>query len=110
VKILEKYNYNLEIVANNTVNREIKKIGKMAGLSEVITKVKRSQKITQEKYKFIVSHSGRRSFLSTLYNEGINIKEIMLIANHSSLSVTMKYLQIDETEFRNRQKELDILN
>lgn len=110
VQILEKYNYNLNIIANGTVNKEIKEIGKMAGLTEVFTLVRKSKKITQEKYKFIVSHSGRYSFASTLYNAGVTIREISQIIGHTDVETTEIYLRLDETEFINRQKELDILN
>ena len=82
----------------------------MAGLTEVITLVRKNKKITQEKYKFIVSHSGRYSFASTLYNGGVNIKEISQIIGHTQRETTEDYIRLDETEFMNRQKELDILN
>lgn len=39
------------------------------------------------------SHSGRRGFLTSLANKGVQVRLLQELAGHSSLSVTQKYIQ-----------------
>ncbi|MBI3285513.1 MAG: site-specific integrase [Burkholderiales bacterium] len=47
------------------------------------------------------SHSGRRSFLTTLANKGISIHILASLAGHRSVNVTMKYLTANDEMKRN---------
>ena len=47
------------------------------------------------------SHSGRRSFLTSLASKGVGIRILQSLAGHRSLSVTMKYL--DASDDMNRK-------
>ena len=42
------------------------------------------------------SHSGRRTFITELSNNGISVHVIKKLARHSSLSVTQRYIDISE--------------
>ena len=47
------------------------------------------------------SHSGRRSFLTSLANKGIGIRILASLAGHKSIAVTMKYLDANDDMKRN---------
>jgi integrase/recombinase XerD len=47
------------------------------------------------------SHSGRRSFLTTLASKGVSIRVLASLAGHKSLNVTMKYLDASDNMKRN---------
>ena len=47
------------------------------------------------------SHSGRRGFLTTLCQRGINIRLIQELAGHRSLAVTQRYLDVNPAMLRN---------
>ena len=47
------------------------------------------------------SHSGRRSFLTTLANKGIGVRILASLAGHRSIAVTMKYLDANDDMKRN---------
>jgi integrase/recombinase XerD len=47
------------------------------------------------------SHSGRRSFLTTLANKGIGVRILASLAGHKSIAVTMKYLDANDEMKRN---------
>lgn len=42
------------------------------------------------------SHSGRRSFLTSLANKGIGVRILASLAGHRSIAVTMKYLDAND--------------
>ena len=42
------------------------------------------------------SHSGRRTYISQLANNGIAVPIIQKLARHSSLSATQRYIEVDE--------------
>ena len=47
------------------------------------------------------SHSGRRSFLTSLANKGIGVRILASLAGHKSIAVTMKYLDANDDMKRN---------
>ena len=47
------------------------------------------------------SHSGRRSFLTSLANKGIGVRILASLAGHRSIAVTMKYLDSNDDMKRN---------
>ena len=46
------------------------------------------------------SHSGRRSFLTNLAARGVGVRVLAEIAGHSSISVTQRYLDVDDEHMR----------
>jgi integrase len=110
-EIMEYRNFNLNIMVSKTLNLKVKILAQMAGLDEIITKRQKNKYLTQEKYKFITTHSGRRTFLTNLHNSGeLSLNEIKEIANHSSIATTQKYLQLDEREMREKMKRANVFN
>lgn len=47
------------------------------------------------------SHSGRRTFITNLVERGVNPRIIQALARHSSLSTTMRYMDVNDTKLRN---------
>jgi integrase/recombinase XerD len=46
------------------------------------------------------SHSGRRTFITTLANKSINAKVIMSLARHKNLSTTQRYIDVNDEQLR----------
>ena len=47
------------------------------------------------------SHSGRRSLLTNLNNNGINLRTIQKIAGHAHINTTAMYLSVTDTQLHN---------
>jgi len=47
------------------------------------------------------SHSGRRSFITTLANKGISVRILASLAGHKSIAVTQKYIDVNDEMKRN---------
>ena len=46
------------------------------------------------------SHSGRRTFITTLANKSINAKLIMNLARHKNLSTTQRYIDVNDEQLK----------
>jgi len=46
------------------------------------------------------SHSGRRTFITSLANKGVGVRVLMALAGHRSLSVTQKYIDVNDEMLR----------
>ena len=46
------------------------------------------------------SHSGRRTFITTLAHKGINVRVLAALAGHSSIAVTQRYIDLNENVMR----------
>ena len=51
------------------------------------------------------SHSGRRTFITSLANKGVGVRVLMALAGHRSLSVTQAYIDVND-EMQRRAVEL----
>ena len=51
------------------------------------------------------SHSGRRSFITALAGKQVNRRVIQVLARHSNLNTTMRYMDINDTKL-NKAVEL----
>jgi integrase/recombinase XerD len=47
------------------------------------------------------SHSGRRTFITNMAERGVNPRIIQVLARHSCLSTTMRYMDVNDTKLRN---------
>jgi integrase/recombinase XerD len=47
------------------------------------------------------SHSGRRTFITTLSERGVSVRVIQALARHSSLSTTQRYIDVSVDKLRN---------
>lgn len=46
------------------------------------------------------SHSGRRGFITSLANRGVNVRVLMALAGHSNLSTTQRYIELNPAMMR----------
>jgi integrase/recombinase XerD len=44
------------------------------------------------------SHSGRRTFITTLADNAVNVRVIQALARHSNLNTTMRYIDVTQTK------------
>ena len=91
MNIIKKWNYNLPKISNPQINKHIKTICKLADINEVIT----LNGVTKEKYKFISSHTARRTFATFGYHSNVHPRVLRNITGHSSEKTFMTYVQKD---------------
>eukprot|EP01037_Dinobryon_pediforme_P018856 gene18856-19179_t len=46
------------------------------------------------------SHSGRRTFITTLAHKGVNVRVLAALAGHSSIATTQRYIDLNENVMR----------
>ena len=114
--VLKKYEiakdeYQLPKVWEQKLNKRIKTVCRLAGITEPIeiTKIKGGKKITAKypKYKLVSSHTARRSGISNLYNAGVPSLFIMKLSAHRTEREFMKYLRLTEDEIAKKLSEYD---
>ena len=100
--ILDKYNYNIPHLPDQDINRYIKEIGKLAGLTEEVeiesTKGGKSTLERIPKYQLIHSHTARRTGATLMYLAGIDIYDIMKVTGHASPEILKKYIKADSLD------------
>ena len=100
--ILEKYNYNVPHLPDQDINRYIKEIAELAGLTEEVeiesTKGGKSTLQRIPKYKLVHSHTARRTGATLMYLAGIDIYDIMKVTGHASPEILKKYIKADSLD------------
>ena len=99
-RILDKRNGEFPpYLHQNLINKLIKPIAKKAKIiNDYVlerTEGEETVKIKKPKYKFISSHTGRRSFCTNAYNAGVPPHQIMVISGHKSEKVFYNYIKAD---------------
>ena len=46
------------------------------------------------------SHSGRRTFITTLAGKGVSVRVLAELAGHSSIAVTQRYIDVNEAQMK----------
>ena len=104
-EILERYSYNIPVYNSDTVLRKIKKIGKLAGITELHTKtIDRGGKVIEviePRYNFIGTHTARRSFVSNMLKRGLDSKVLMQVTGHKTDSSFMRYIKLSSEDIAN---------
>lgn len=100
--ILEKYDFKLPQIADQTLNYRIKEVGEFAGLDEKmeVTKSKgRNEAVNQlQKFNLISSHTARRSFATNLYLMGVPSETIKKVTGHRTEKSFLKYIKLTNRE------------
>ena len=47
------------------------------------------------------SHSGRRTFITNLANKSVSVRVLAVLAGHSSISTTQRYIDVNDQQLRN---------
>ncbi|MDR1090203.1 MAG: site-specific integrase, partial [Prevotella sp.] len=109
-------------ISDQKHNKQIKAIGKLAGINEdiILTKTRGGKRIeaVKPKYEFITSHTARRSGATNMYLAGVDLKFIQDILGHSKIEQTIRYIKvtaednakrlIDHPYFSGKQPEGDV--
>jgi hypothetical protein len=105
-ELLIKYKYNIPKIYEQKLNKDIKEVGRLAGINELeqIEVIRGGLKVkrTVEKYKLIMTHTARRSGATNMYKNDIPIIDIMKITSHLTESSFMKYIKITKEETAER--------
>jgi len=85
-------------ISDQKHNKQVKAIGKLAGINEevVLSKTRGGKRIesVNPKYKFITSHTARRSGATNMYLAGVDLKFIQDILGHSKIEQTIRYIKV----------------
>ena len=79
-----------------TKNRIIKEVCRKCGIDELVTLYYHGAMVTKKKYELCAFHTARRSFSSILAAKGVPVPEISQYMGHSSLSMTERYIKVDQ--------------
>ena len=124
--ILKKYNYHVPEIADQVMNRYIKRIGEK--LSQTVTSLGRDvktiltkqERLAEEndsktfrydddgnaikyKWELIATHTGRRTCATNMYlSKKYDLREMMLVTGHKKVETFMKYikLSLDEEAYK----------
>jgi len=101
-RILEKYGGAIPHLPDQELNRHIKEIGRLAGLTEPVTvessKGGRSIRERIPKYRLIHSHTARRTGATLMYLAGIDLYDIMKVTGHTTPAILKKYIKANNLE------------
>lgn len=102
-EIFEKYgNHPPTVQCNQSTNRMIKKLCRMAGIVEPISIMETAggqrKEATYEKCDLVTSHTGRRSFATNAHKAGIDSLSLMQITSHTSESSFLRYIRVSKEE------------
>ena len=81
--------------ANPTVgrmNETLRLICQNCHINQRLTLFRHGEYITGEKWEFITSHCGRKSFATNLYLRGVDILTISRLMGHSDVKMTERYI------------------
>lgn len=91
-----------KVYGNIAMNKYLKQIGELAGLNDVVIKVRSKGKTRVEqrlpKYQLITTHTARRSFATNLFKKGVPSRVIMLITGHKTEKSFNSYIKINSDE------------
>ena len=109
LEILEKYNFQVPKVRENTMLKYIKEAGQKAGIigKHIVTE-DRGSKITNTtyyRYELIGTHTGRRSFISNMLKRGYDSHILMRITGHTTEMAFKKYAKISSEDAANLMLE-----
>jgi integrase len=103
--ILEKHNFQLPKISLTKFNLYLKDAAKFAGIDSQV-KIRRyvgekEIEISMPKYKFLGSHSARKTCVSVLLNNyNLPITHVLQITGHSDLKTLQKYINTDRAARR----------
>ena len=108
--LINRFKNNVPRVSNPELNRHIKQVGRLAGISAPIkTSYKKGNKdieVTKAKYAWITTHTCRRSFCTNEFLAGTPPELIMKISGHKSLKDFYKYIRITPEEAGKKIQEI----
>lgn len=100
-EILKKHEGNPPVmISNQKTNDYIKDIGESAGIDTpiILTKYQGATKIekSEPKFKFLSSHTARRTFVTLSLEKGMRPEVVMSITGHKDYPTFKKYIKLTE--------------
>lgn len=100
-RILDKRNGNFpKYLHQNTINEHLKLICEKADINEnykfIRTEGGNQVERLEPKYKFICTHTARRSFCTNAYHSGIPPHDIMAISGHKTEKIFFNYIKVEK--------------
>jgi site-specific recombinase XerD len=99
--LLEYRNYRFDADSNQKANKKIKEICMLAG----ITQTAKQNGVKAPKYKFVTTHTARRSAATNLYLEGMDLETIARIGGWKKLETLKLYLRASGLEVAQNAKK-----
>lgn len=100
--ILKKYDYTLPKTHDQKVNKYIKIVGNLAGITDIIHTEQRKGglivKTNVRKNELIKTHTARRTGCTLMYLARISVIDIMKISGHRTEKEFLKYIRIGKEE------------
>lgn len=100
--ILEKYNFEIPHLEDQTINRLIKQVARNAGITQPVsietTKGGVKKQESKEKCELVMSHTARRTGATLMYLAGVDIYDIMKITGHTTPEMLKKYIKADQLD------------
>ena len=92
---LDKYSDKEKKFSQVYYNKTLHNICKNIKLSKPLTLHRNGKTNTLPKYKYITSHTARRSFATNMYIDNVDIYTISKMCGHSSVAITQRYICIN---------------
>jgi integrase len=91
----------IHAISNQKLNRYLKELGQICGLTDPfeVNEFRGKMKVsrTVPKYELIGTHTGRRTFATSLLLSGLPAQTVMLFTGHKDLKSFSKYVNIPRT-------------
>jgi integrase len=111
--ILDKYQEMekpLPVMSNQKTNDYLKDLCELLEIKDPVTQTRRrgSERLanTQPKYKFIASHTARRTFITLSLEKGMRPEVVMRISGHSNYATFKKYIRLSDKVTENEMNEV----
>ena len=92
VRFLDDLEYVDKVVCHSTFNKYVRQICRNVGINQRIKLFRRGSDCEGEKWEFISSHTGRRSFATNLYLRNADLYSISKLMGHADISTTVGYI------------------
>ena len=100
--IFEKYDYNMPRLEDQVINRYMKEICRVAGLTEEVEIVETTGgnpvRVQKPKYELVHTHTARRTGATLMYLSGMDVYDIIKVTGHTSPVMLKKYIKADKLE------------
>lgn len=89
-----------KLASNQKTNDYLKELGELAGIDEMIHIVKyrgvEKVEFIEPKYKFICTHTARRTFVTLCLEKGMRPETVMSITGHKDYKTFKKYIKLTD--------------
>lgn len=110
-ELLAKYDNRLPYISDQKLNKYIKEIAMMAGITEEVeitsTRGGEHNKELIPKCMMVKSHTARRTGATLMYLSGMDAYDICRITGHSSITTLRRYLKADELDVATKISKYD---